>query len=84
MTHPPETYDLLSCQELVELVTDYLEGAMSAADRSRFDAHLSGCPYCTTYLEQMRQTIRLIGRLPDESLAPEAMTELLARFRGWR
>lgn len=74
----------LACKELVELVTDYLEGALSDIDRARFDEHLEGCPFCTTYLEQMRQTIGTLGRLPEETIAPEALTELLARFRAWR
>ena len=77
--HLPE----LACRELVELVTDYLEDRLSPADRARFEAHLADCPYCKTYLEQMRQTIRLLGRLPEESLSPEARDTLLAAFRGW-
>jgi anti-sigma factor RsiW len=80
MTQLPE----MTCKELVELVTDYLEGALSTADRSRFDEHIAGCPFCTTYLEQMRETIRAAGRLPEESIAPQALSELLARFREWR
>ena len=74
----------LTCKELVELVTDYLEGVLSDADRVRFDQHLIGCPFCTTYLEQMRQTVRTLGQLREESIAPEAMADLLARFRTWR
>ena len=53
----------LSCQELVELVTDYLEGALSRGGRTRFEAHLAGCPHCTLYIEQFRETVRLIGTL---------------------
>jgi anti-sigma factor RsiW len=74
----------LTCKELVELVTDYLEGALSPADRARFDEHLATCPYCRTYVEQMRQTIRALGHLPEETIPAEALEELLARFRRWR
>jgi len=53
----------LVCQEVVELVTDYLEGALSRGGRTRFEAHLAGCPHCTLYIEQFRETVRLIGTL---------------------
>ena len=78
--------DLL-CVEFVEVVTDYLEGAMSARDRARLEAHLSGCPGCTRYLAQMRTTIELIGRLTTDdvdALGPTAREELLAVFRGYK
>ena len=74
----------LSCQELVELVTDYLEGALEPADRARFERHLAGCPHCTAYVEQLQATIRLVGTLTVEDLTPEAETELVQAFRGWR
>jgi anti-sigma factor RsiW len=74
----------LTCQELVEIVTDYLDGALPAVERARFDAHLAGCHGCTRYLEQMRQTIWVTGRLTEESLAPESKADLLAAFRTWR
>lgn len=73
----------LQCRELVELVTDYLENRLSRADRARFEAHLAECPHCTTYLEQMHQTIRALGELPEESLSSEARDALLAAFRDW-
>jgi anti-sigma factor RsiW len=73
----------LPCRELVELVTDYLEGRLPPLDRARFEAHLADCEYCETYLEQMRQTIRVLGRLPEESLSPEARATLLSTFRHW-
>ena len=57
-----KTAEELSCQELVELVTDYLEGAMSPEERERFEEHLDACGNCRRYLAQMRQTIRLVGR----------------------
>ena len=74
----------LSCQELVELVTDYLEGALSPEETARFDEHLARCTGCAAYLEQIRQTIVLTGRLTPESLSPEAERHLLDAFRGWR
>ena len=76
--------DDLPCQELVELVTDYLEGRLSASERLRFEAHLTGCAGCRTYLAQMRQTVRVLGRFSEESLEPEAKERLLAAFRDWR
>jgi anti-sigma factor RsiW len=74
----------LSCRELVELVTDYLEGALSEDDRARFEEHISRCDGCKEYLAQMRQVIELLGHLPTAALSPEAERELLAAFRGWR
>ena len=74
----------LSCQELVELVTDYLENALSADERARFEAHIGRCDGCTEYLRQMRRTIELTGTLSPESLSPEAERALLQAFRGWR
>jgi len=74
----------LSCQELVELVTDYLEGALSPEETARFDDHISRCSACAIYLGQIRQTIALTGRLTVDELSPEAERELLDAFRGWR
>ena len=61
-----EITDQLSCQELVELVTDYLDDALPPAERVRFDAHIAGCDGCTGYLEQIRLTIASTGRLAPE------------------
>jgi anti-sigma factor RsiW len=74
----------LVCQEVVEMVTDYLEGALSAADRRRFEGHLTGCPHCTEYLAQMRETIRLAGRLTPDDLSPEMRTDFTDLYRRWR
>jgi anti-sigma factor RsiW len=74
----------LTCQEVVEAITDYLEGTMCANERRRFDAHLAECPHCVHYLEQMRSTLAALGRFDGESLAPELRDGLLACFRGWR
>jgi anti-sigma factor RsiW len=76
--------EALSCQELVELVTDYLEGALDERDLSAFDAHLAACGDCTEYLEQMRTTIRLVGTLTPEDLPKDAENVLLEAFRGWK
>ena len=73
--------DDLPCQELVELVTDYLENRLPDNTRARFEAHLGQCSGCRTYLEQMRQTIRALGRVPTESIDPEARDRLLEIFR---
>ena len=73
----------LACIELVELITDYLEGNLSDADRRRVEAHLAGCDACTSYVEQMRPTIRIVGRVEVSDLSEDAKTELLAAFRTW-
>ena len=74
----------LVCQQVVELVTDYLEGTLSDPDRQRFERHLAGCPHCTEYLAQMRETIRLAGRVAPEDLTPVMRTDLTDLYRQWR
>jgi anti-sigma factor RsiW len=74
----------LACQELVELVTDYLEGTLSPGDRARLEAHLQGCDGCTEYLAQMRRTVQLTGRIRPQALDPEARDRLLEVFRSWK
>ena len=76
--------DELTCKELVELITEYIEGALPADARARMDRHLSGCEGCTNYLEQMRQTIRLTGKLREESLTSRQRDDLLELFRDWK
>ena len=71
----------LPCIEVVEIVTDYLEGALPAADRARLETHLDGCEGCRAYLDQMRTTIRMVGRLREETIPPELRARLLAAFR---
>lgn len=73
----------LTCLELVELITDYLEDCLSPHERARFDEHLKTCEGCATYLEQMRATITLTGALREDSIPPAARRELLAVFRDW-
>jgi predicted anti-sigma-YlaC factor YlaD len=74
----------MTCKELVELITDYLEGRLPRSERRRFDEHVKQCKYCTTYLDQMRVTIRVLGRLREESIQPAAREELLSAFRDWK
>ena len=72
------------CRQAVELVTDYLEGRLLAPQRRRFETHLAGCSGCRTYLEQMRQTIRALGQLSEDSIDAEAKDRLLNVFRDWK
>jgi anti-sigma factor RsiW len=74
----------LPCRELVELVTEYLEDALSAEDRARFEAHIAACEHCSAYLEQMRVTLRLVGHIDPDGLEPEVERELLDAFREWK
>ncbi len=74
----------LACQQAVELVTDYLEGALSRSARRRFEAHLVGCPHCPEYLAQMRETISLTGRLTPGDLTPQMRDEFAGLYRRWR
>jgi predicted anti-sigma-YlaC factor YlaD len=76
--------DELSCREVVEILGDYLEGAMAPEDRARLEEHLAECDGCTSYLEQLRTTIRLSGRLPEAPVPPATMAPLLEAFRAWR
>jgi anti-sigma factor RsiW len=73
----------ITCQELVELVTDYLESNLPVEQQIRFDAHLAGCPGCEEYLRQMRETINATRSLSEESLQPAARDALLVLFRNW-
>jgi anti-sigma factor RsiW len=74
----------LACQELVELVTAYFDGALSRTDRRRFERHISGCDNCTAYVEQMRLVIEATGGLTEDDIDPAARDELLEAFRGWK
>ena len=75
------TPDALTCRELAELVTDYLEDSLPAPQRKRFEAHLRDCERCEDELDQMRATLRALGNLPKESLAPLITRRLLRAFR---
>lgn len=74
----------MTCKELVELVTEYLEGTLPKDTRQRMEKHLSGCDGCTHYLEQMRQTIQLTGRVREENLTAQQRDDLLRLFRDWK
>jgi anti-sigma factor RsiW len=76
----------LSCQEVVELITDYLEGALPPDTASRFEEHLNFCDGCEVYLDEMRATIATIGRadVAEEAMPPETRESLLTAFRHWR
>jgi anti-sigma factor RsiW len=74
----------LTCDELVELVTAYVEGTLDARERGRFEAHLDRCDGCTHYVEQLRTTIMLTGRLNGAELPDSAREQLLDAFREWK
>ena len=73
----------LTCHEVIDLLTDYVEGALPAEERRRVEEHLANCDGCTTYLEQVRETIRLTGMLTEEQIPEQEKHRLLAAFRGW-
>ncbi len=73
----------LVCQQMVELITEYLEGSLSRTDRKRFEAHIRHCPNCTNYLKQMRATIAATGSLREEDLDPAVLEEFADLFKGW-
>jgi anti-sigma factor RsiW len=74
----------LACREVVELVTDYIEGALPPDEAARVETHLAACDGCTTYVEQIRETIRLAGRVSEEQISAEAREALVNAFRSWR
>ena len=80
-TQSPAPGMSISCQEVVELVTDYLEGELDDAMRVALEAHLALCPGCDIYLEQMRQTIAELGHVPVDTLSDQAQDDLVAAFR---
>lgn len=73
-----------TCRELVALVTEYFEGTLSPRVRERFEEHVISCPPCRAHLEQMRQTLRLLGSIPEETVPPDVEEALVAAFRGWK
>lgn len=74
----------MRCKQVVELMTDYLEGALSDSDRRKFEQHISGCDGCTGYLRQLRMSIALTGKVPDEPVPAHVAAELVRAFRDWR
>ncbi|MEP6866400.1 MAG: zf-HC2 domain-containing protein [Deltaproteobacteria bacterium] len=74
---------MLSCKQITELVTDFLEGRMSLADRLRFQMHVGMCKHCRAYLRQMKATVTALGRLPEEPMPDDVRDELRKRFADW-
>lgn len=79
-----ESADHLSCREVVELVTDHLDGALSAEEVARFEQHLNFCEGCVWYVEQIKTTVDVLGEIREENLPPEAKDRLMTVFRDWR
>ncbi|MGH7764989.1 MAG: anti-sigma factor family protein [Candidatus Dormibacteraceae bacterium] len=74
----------MTCRQVVELMTDYLEGFLSASDRARFEEHLAGCDGCRAYLAQLRTTRTLVGRLAEVPMPAAVEHDLMEAFRDWR
>lgn len=74
----------LVCQQAVELISDYIEGALTRSERRRLEAHLAGCEHCEEYVRQIRMTISLSGRVASEDLSPQMREELILLYRRWR
>lgn len=76
--------DDLNCDELVELVTDYLEQTLSVDERTRLEHHLVWCPPCVVYIRQVRDMVRVTGKLATAAIVPATRASLLEAFRGWK
>lgn len=74
----------MTCRQVVELMTDYLEGSLPARDRARFEEHIAGCDGCRAYLAQLRRTREVVGRIADEPMPASVERELIEAFRNWR
>ena len=79
-----DTAEQLTCQELVELVTDHLEGALDPYDELRFEAHLRTCAHCVDYVEQIRIVVEALGRLDEQPLPDALRDRLIATFHVWK
>jgi anti-sigma factor RsiW len=75
---------MLTCADVVKLITDYTEGRLTSAERRRFEEHIAICPPCRTFLAQMRTTVELVGELREEDVPPTMEQHLLDAFRDWR
>lgn len=75
---------MLTCKELTELVTEYLEGRMPFGSRVRFQLHVGMCRHCRAYLSQMKTTVQAVGALPNDPIPLDVRDELLDRFHDWR
>jgi anti-sigma factor RsiW len=80
----PESAEHVTCQEVVELVTDYLETALPANETALFEQHLNFCDGCVWYVEQMRTTVATVGQIREEDIPPETKDRLMAAFRDWK
>ena len=76
--------DAMDCNELVELVTAYLDDALDEDTRARFESHLGDCDGCENYLQQFRETVRAVGRIRDHDLEPRFRNRLLEAFKDFR
>jgi anti-sigma factor RsiW len=74
----------MTCRQVVELMTDYLEGALSSADRAKFEEHIAGCDGCRAYLAQLSTTRRVLSKLADEPMPPDLQAELMKTFQNWK
>jgi anti-sigma factor RsiW len=79
-----ESHDHITCQEVVELVTDYLDGELSAESASLFEQHLNFCDGCVWYVDQIRNTVDAVGEVREEDISPEAKDRLMTAFRDWK
>ncbi|MEW6364752.1 MAG: zf-HC2 domain-containing protein [Acidobacteriota bacterium] len=75
---------MLTCKELTEIITDYIEGRLTLFQRISFQLHLGMCRHCRAYLRQMRLTVRTLGKMPTMSVPQDVEQELLKRFRDWK
>jgi anti-sigma factor RsiW len=76
--------DSMTCRELVQLVTEYLEDALPDQERARFEWHLRGCQKCIAHVAQLRHTVDALGTIREEDVPVEAQTALLGAFRRWK
>jgi anti-sigma factor RsiW len=74
----------MTCREVVELMTDYLEDALSSADRAKFEEHIAGCDGCSAYLAELRTTRRVLGKLAEEPIPEHVEAELMKAFKDWK
>ena len=79
-----ESHDHITCQEVVELVTDYLDGELSGESGSLFEQHLNFCDGCVWYVDQIRNTVDAVGEVREEDISPEAKDRLMTAFRDWK
>jgi anti-sigma factor RsiW len=79
-----ESAEHVTCQEVVELVTEYFDGTLAADEAEVFEQHLNFCEGCEWYVDQMRRTVATVGHIPEEEVPPEIRDRLLAAFRDWR